>query len=228
MWATGRSCFLRVAQPSVRDAASHKDAGAVPGLLGRSFRDAGLARLNLGVFVLHFILMACFLVVPQLLESIAGVAREQHWQVYLLTLALSVLAMLPLMRTAERGGRPRAMFMLGIALVLVAVAILGFAQQAALVYLGLWLFFTGFNYLEATLPSLVSKTVFFGGKGTALGVYSSCQFLGAFAGGALGGWILQHYSVSALFVLCVALACLWLWVAIPMRLAPLAASEGLE
>jgi MFS family permease len=200
---------------------SHDDAGAVPGLLARSFRDIGLARLNLGVFVLHFILMACFLVVPRLLESTAGIAREQHWQVYLIALALSVVAMLPLMRTAERGGRPQQMFMLGIGLVLVSLVILGFIPRAAFVYFGLWLFFTGFNYLEATLPSLVSKTVFAGGKGTALGIYSSCQFLGAFAGGAGGGWILQQGSITALFLTCIALAVLWLWVARPMRLVPL-------
>jgi predicted MFS family arabinose efflux permease len=208
---------LRVPTPPV-EAMPHNDAGATPRLLLRSFRDAKLARLNLGVFVLHFILMACFLVVPQLLESVAGVSREQHWQIYLAVLALSVVAMVPLMRAAERGGRPQQMFMLGIALVLVALLLLGFVPRAGLLYFALWLFFTGFNYLEATLPSLVSKTVFAGGKGTALGVYSTCQFLGAFAGGAGGGWILQHASTQALFCACAVLAILWLWVAAPMRL----------
>ncbi|MEH6580932.1 MAG: MFS transporter [Halioglobus sp.] len=214
--------IVRVPSPEPTAAVNrHEDAGAEPGLLARSFRDIGLARLNLGVFVLHFILMASFLVVPRLLESTAGVAREQHWQVYLIALVLSVLAMLPLMRTAERGGRPQQMFMLGIGLVLVSLVLLGFMHQAAVVYFALWLFFTGFNYLEATLPSLVSKTVFAGGKGTALGIYSSCQFLGAFAGGAGGGWILQYGSTSALFFTCIALALLWLWVARPMGLVPL-------
>jgi MFS family permease len=158
---------LRVPTPPV-NTANHHVAGAVPGLLGRSFRDVGLARINLGIFVLHFILMSSFLVVPQLLESAAGVAREQHWKIYLLTLVVSVIAMLPLMRTAERGGRPQQMFILAIILVLVAVGMLGFAPGALPVYLSLCLFFTGFNYLEATLPSLVSKAVFEGGKGTAL------------------------------------------------------------
>jgi MFS family permease len=212
--------WLRVPSPP-KTVVNHDDALAVPGLLGRSFRDAGLARLNLGVFVLHFILMACFLVVPQLLESIVGVPREQHWQIYLVALALSVVAMLPLMRAAERGGRPQQMFMLGIALILVAVILLGYVPGAMVVCFALWLFFTGFNYLEATLPSLVSKTVFAGGKGTALGLYSSCQFLGAFAGGAMGGWIMQYYSVTVLFTLCAALAGLWLLVSASMRLVAL-------
>ena len=209
--------FIVPSPPEV--AIKHQDTGAQPGLLGRSFRDLGLARLNLGIFVLHFILMASFLVVPQLLESVAGVDREQHWKVYLVVLALSVVAMVPMMRAAERGGRAQKMFILGIALVLVALLLLVFVPQGFIIYLALWLFFTGFNYLEATLPSLVSKTVFAGGKGTALGIYSSSQFLGAFAGGAGGGWILQQASASVLFSVCAALAVLWIVVAAPMHLS---------
>ena len=197
----------------------HEGTGALPALLGQSVRDMRLMRLNFGVFVLHFVLMASFLVVPQLLESVAGIAKEQHWQVYLIVLALSVIAMAPMMRIAERGGRPQSIFALGIALLLVALALLGFVHQTALVYLGLWLFFTGFNYLEATLPSLVSKTVFAGGKGTALGVYSTCQFLGAFAGGAVGGWVIQHGSASILFYMCLFLLGVWLWSARPANQA---------
>ena len=117
------------------------------------------------------------------------------------------------------------MFMRGIALLLVAVVILGSVPRAGFVYFALWLFFTGFNYLEATLPSLVSKTAFQGGKGTALGVYSTCQFLGAFAGGAAGGWIMQHASVMVLFTVCAVLAVLWLWVAAPMHLVALDSRE---
>ncbi|MEH6591285.1 MAG: MFS transporter [Halioglobus sp.] len=204
-----------VPTPDAAVSAVHDDAGAIPGLLGRSFRDAALARLNFGVFVLHFILMASFLLVPQLLESTAGLAREQHWQAYLAALFFSVLTMVPIMRTAERGGRPREMFYLGIGLLLLSLVILASSSSGIALYLSLWLFFTAFNYLEATLPSLVSKSVFAGGKGTALGIYSSCQFLGAFAGGAVGGWLLQFGSPLWLFTLCIALAAIWFWQAHP-------------
>ena len=84
-----------------------------------------------------------------------------------------------------------------------------------LLILGLWLFFVGFNYLEATLPSLVSKTVFAGGKGTALGVYSTWQFMGAFAGGAAGGWVLQLAGLPGLFGLCIGLVGAWALIALP-------------
>jgi len=179
--------------------------------LANSLRDPSLGRLSFGVFVLHFILMSCFLVVPQLLESVAGVSREYHWQIYLPALALSIIGMVPLMRMAERGGRPREMFLFGIGLVLVSVMVLGFVPGTLALYFGLWIFFVGFNYLEATLPSLVSKTVAAGDKGSALGMYSTCQFLGAFVGGAGGGWVLQYAGVEAVFLLSAAMVALWLY-----------------
>lgn len=190
-------------------AIEHTEVSARLGLLRRSLGDWVLLRLNFGVFVLHFILMASFLVVPGLLEQTFGVDREQHWMVYLPVLLLSLVGMVPLMILAERGGRLRLAFLLGIALVFVAITMLGYASTALLFYAGLWLFFVGFNYLEATLPSLVSKTVFAGGKGSAMGVYSTCQFLGAFAGGAAGGLLLQYFGEFVLIGVCLMLAVAW-------------------
>jgi predicted MFS family arabinose efflux permease len=193
----------------------HGDALARRGLILRTLGDPVLARLDFGVFSLHFILMAAFLVVPGFLEERAGIDRAHHWWVYLPALVLSVVGMLPLMRLAERGGKPRQMFLLGIALLFVGLAGIGFASAPPLFYVALWLFFVGFNYLEATMPSLVSKSVFPGGKGTALGVFSTCQFLGIFAGGAVGGWVLQHAGQPALAGICLALAAIWGALALP-------------
>jgi predicted MFS family arabinose efflux permease len=179
------------------------------GLIWSSLGNPVLLRLNYGVFVLHFILTASFLVVPGFLEQTLGIDREQHWMVYLPVLLLSLAGMVPLMMLAERGGRLRQMFLLGITLVLVSVATLDLVTSSLMFYAGLWLFFVGFNYLEATLPSLLSKTVSADGKGTAMGVYSTCQFLGAFAGGAGGGWLLQHTGAYALTGACLLLAAAW-------------------
>ena len=201
-------------------AVMHSDVGARPKLFGRALRDPALLRLNFGVFSLHFILMACFLVVPGALEQLAGVDRAHHWQVYLPVLVLSVVGMLPLMRIAERGGRPREMFLCGIALLALAIPMLGLASSAMVLYLALWLFFVGFNYLEATLPSQVSKSVFSGGKGTALGIYSTCQFLGTFAGGAGGGWLVQHFGQLSLVGLCLGLALAWWLLMLGAALTP--------
>lgn len=199
---------FRVPQPAVQTPKSNLSPSMRS--LAASMGDPDLLRLSFGVFVLHFILMACFLVVPRLLEVEMGIGRELHWQIYLPTLLLSIVGMLPLMRVAERGGRPQAMFMLGIGLILISVLALGWAAQGVAIYIGLWLFFVGFNYLEATLPSLVSKTAAASDRGSALGVYSSCQFLGAFAGGVVGGWLLQQSGVHAVFGVSAVLAGLWL------------------
>ena len=175
----------------------------------RGLGDTALVRLHFGVFVLHFILVAFFLVVPGIIENSLGVDREHHWMVYLPVLVLSLAGMVPLMILAERGGRLRQMFLLAIALVFVAMATLNYAMATSLLYGGLWLFFVGFNYLEATLPSLLSKTVSAGSKGAAMGVYSTCQFMGAFAGGAGGGWLLDHLGEGMLGSVCLALAAAW-------------------
>jgi len=187
----------------------HEEVGARRELIWRSLGDRDLFRLNFGVFTLHFILVACFLVIPQFLEESAGLDRTRHALVYLPVLLFSIGGMLPLMRFAERGQRPRDAFLLGIGAVACAVAALGLTAVSGLFYAALWLFFVGFNYLEAALPSLVSKTVFAGGRGTAMGVYSTCQFLGAFAGGAVGGWILQYTGKEGLTTTCFLLACGW-------------------
>jgi MFS family permease len=204
--------LLRVPTPIANVSGQSSTASGVSSLI-RSFLDPSLARLNFGVFVLHLILMSCFLIVPQLLEDVAGVPRELHWRIYLPALLLSVVGMLPLLSIAERGGRPQQMFVLGIAVVLVAVLVLSFASSAMMLYLGLWGFFVGFNYLEATLPSLVSKTVAAGDKGSALGMYSTCQFFGAFCGGAGGGWLVQYAGVTTTFIVSAGLVAIWLFVA---------------
>ena len=201
--------IVTVLVPSAPVVSERLVAGANMGVLRRSLQNRVLLRLNFGVFVLHFILTASFLLVPGLLEQSFGVDREQHWKVYLPVLLLSLAGMVPLMVLAERGGRLRMAFLVGIALVFAAVTLLGYASTALLFYVGLCLFFVGFNYLEATLPSLVSKTVIADSKGSAMGVYSTCQFLGAFAGGAAGGVLVQHLGENGLISACLALAGAW-------------------
>lgn len=208
--------------PTPQSKSSGGDALARAGHLSQALRDLGLLRLNVGVFILHFILMACFLMVPAGLEVIVGVDRDHHWQVYLPVLVLSVVAMMPLMILAERKQQMRMAFLIGIFLVPLGIGILGSVGSPALFVFGLWLFFVGFNYLEATLPSLVSKTGFEGGRGTAMGVFSTSQFMGAFFGGAAGGWILQHYHEGGLVLVCVLLGLLW-WIIVHRSSQPLVA-----
>lgn len=195
---------------------TYAEVGARPGLIGLALRNPTLLRLDAGIFTLHFILMASFQVVPGVLETGIGIAREQHWQVYLPAVLLSVLGILPLMRLAEKGGRPHFVFLSSIGLLFLALALLGMVREPWLFYAALWLFFVGFNYMEAVLPSMVSKAVDPAGKGTALGIFSTAQFLGIFAGGASGGWVLQQYGVAGITELCLGVVALWFLIALPV------------
>ena len=157
----------------------------------------------------------------------AGLEGDHHWKVYLPALALSIAGMVPMMIMAERHGRLRGMFLVAISLLAVSTLVLASSEVALAVYLAMWLFFVGFNYLEATLPSLVSKVVFPGGKGTALGIYATCQFLGAFAGGAVGGWLLKYSGPASLVMACLLLAGFWLLLFLPsnsVAVAPVTAA----
>ena len=71
--------------------------------------------------------------------------------------------------------------------------------------------------LEASLPSLISKIAPVGAKGTAIGVYSSTQFFGAFVGASVGGYLYQHYGILALYSFCGLLIALWLLLAATMK-----------
>ncbi|PID54963.1 MAG: MFS transporter [Gammaproteobacteria bacterium] len=205
------------------------DAPEIPQLsdggMTRALLNPALLRLDFGVFILHLLLMAVFLLVPTMLEQSAGLVRESHWKVYLAVMLLSIVGIVPMMRVAERGGKSRAVFLLAISLLLPALLLLAcvwqFAELGAVaVYVALWLFFVGFNFLEASMPSLVSKVAGQSRRGAAMGAFSTSQFLGAFCGGALGGLILQLYGAFAVLMSALSLVLVWLVVARTMQLAP--------
>ena len=180
-------------------------------------RDRQLMRLNYGIFALHSILMALFVVVPFALQ--AHLPSGSHWRVYLPVMLGAIVLMLPPMLLAERRGLQKPVFVGAVSVLIGSLALLMFAggRLSALV-LGLLVFFTAFNLLEATLPSLISKRAPAGAKGTAIGIYGSVQFIGTFAGAASGGWLSQHYGTPAVFGFCGALAVVWLLLAFGMRI----------
>ncbi|MFV8818487.1 MFS transporter [Haliea sp. E17] len=213
--------LTRVPTPETR--ARDGAVGVRSGLLRRCLTDRALGRMNFAVFALHFTLTSLFLVVPGALSDVAGLDRSVHWLVYLPALLLSVAGMVPMMIQAERRGRLHGMFLLAIGLLLLAVPLIIFAPAALPLYLGVLLFFIGFNYMEATLPSLVSKLVSAEGKGTALGIFSTCQFFGTFCGGALGGWLLGRGGPLLLAACCGGLAVAWLLLFLPGGAVPVPA-----
>ncbi|WP_045477146.1 MFS transporter [Serpentinimonas barnesii] len=188
--------------------------------------DARLARLNVGVFVLHAVQLACWVALPALLLQ-AGLAAHLHGWVYLVAVLAAFVVMGALLFRLERRGFLRAVFLFAIGLIVLAQLGLWWASAAAApnwmwLFLCLLVFFIGFNTLEASQPSLVSKMASAEQRGAALGVYNTLQSLGFFTGGALGGAVLALWGPSGLFLACAALALLWLLVAWRMPALPAA------
>ena len=189
------------------------------GRLADVLAHADLMRLNLGVFVLHAVQLAMWVAVPSLLVQ-AGLGKAQHWQVYLPAVVLSFL-FLGVVFVLERRGHLKKVFLLSIGLiVLVQAALLlqslgtpGLGGLAAL----LWVFFCGFNALEATQPSLASRIAPQAMRGTALGVYNTFQSLGFFAGALAGSWLVKSWGSPALFLCCGVAMLVWLMVAWSMQ-----------
>jgi MFS family permease len=199
--------------------------------LRRVILDADLMRLNLGIFMLHMMQMAMFVVLPHALVHHGGLAAADHWMVYLPAVLVSFVVMVPAIIAAERKDKMRPVFRAAVALlVVVQLGLLFFGQ--GLWTLGLWLllFFVAFNILEASLPSLVSRSAPAGARGAALGVYNTTQAMGLFVGGALGGYIAQHFGDNAVFAACAGLAVVWTGVAatmnFPQRRTPSAAAPN--
>jgi MFS family permease len=179
--------------------------------VGQALRHPQLLRLDLSIFILHFVLMASFVVVPLMLSAQMSSGVSNHWKVYLPVLLLSMLAVSPFILMAEKKHKIKQVLVSAIAVL--ALAQLGFSQLGSsftgLVFV-LWLFFTAFNLLEAMLPSLVSKIAPAAHKGTAMGAYSTAQFLGVFFGGLAGGWVAGEWGSHSVFLLNAGLALVWL------------------
>ena len=179
-----------------------------------------LLRLNAGIFVLHVVLYAMFVVVPPLVVQ-AGLALPDHWKLYLPVVLASFVVMIPPILYADRRNRAKPVMVAAIAVLVVVEAGLGVADAGiALLALLMLAFFGAFNILEALLPSLVSRLAPRQGRGVAIGVYNTTQTLGVFFGGVLGGWVAKHYGSGAVFGLCAVLSALWLVLAGGMRPAP--------
>lgn len=192
--------------------------------------DPDLLRLNLGIGTLHMIQMAMFVVLPHALVSYGGLPAAEHWKVYLPAVLVSFVVMVPAIIAAEKKDKMRPVFLAAVALlVFVQVGLFLFGQSLWLLAFWLLLFFVAFNVLEATLPSLVSRTAPPAAKGAALGVYNTTQAIGLFIGGALGGYVAQNFGDNAVFAAATGLAILWLVVAssmnFPQRRAVAAAAQ---
>jgi MFS family permease len=190
------------------------------GTLREGVLDPQLLRLNAGIFILHIVLYAMFVVVPPMVVR-AGLELQDHWKLYLPVVLVSFVLMVPAVLYADRRNSPKPVLVGAVALLVGAEALFGaiggsLAGLAAL----LLAFFVAFNVLEALLPSLVSRLAPAEGRGIAIGVYNTTQTLGVFFGGIVGGWVANYYGTTAVFGVCTALVVLWLLLALGMRPVP--------
>jgi hypothetical protein len=180
-----------------------------------------LLRLNFGIFTLHMVQMAMFVVVPGLLITTGALPLASHWKVYLPAILLSFVLMVPAIIYAEKHNQTQRVFVMAISLLLATLVMLWLgAGRFDVVAGGLVSFFVAFNILEAMLPSMISRIAPPRAKGAALGVYNTTQALGLFVGGALGGWLAKNHDAAAVFIGGAGVVACWLVAAATMSAFP--------
>ncbi|MDM5114363.1 MFS transporter [Aeromonas salmonicida] len=212
----------------------NRESSMVRGGMRTVLTNPRLLKLNLGILCVHTLLMSSFVALPPLLEQ-AGLPRDSQWQAYLVTMLVAFVSVVPFIIYAEKHRQMKRVFQICVLVMLIAEVVL---WQAGLqlwgLLAGLQLFFIGFNVMEALLPSLISKESPPGYKGTAMGVYSTSQFIGVALGGSLGGLFYSLGGGALVFGCCTLLALIWLGVSLTMQEPPYVSSlrivlpEGVE
>jgi predicted MFS family arabinose efflux permease len=204
--------------PTPKKIVFHRDTETDPGQFFHLLRNKELLRLNLGIFVTHAILTATFIVIPVVLLHTAHLAESRQWMIYLPVLILAFIAMIPFIILAETKRKMKQVFLGAITcLSLSQLFLWPWHSSAFEIAVILFIFFTAFTLLEASLPSLVAKLAPVGQKGTAMGIYSSSQFSGIFFGGLVGGIVYRHFHFDGVFIFCAILGFIWLFVASKMQ-----------
>ncbi|WP_417617779.1 MFS transporter [Oceanisphaera sp.] len=194
-----------------------RDVTAAPELFGRLLKDKQLLRLDFGILLLHLTLTAVFVAFPLTLLD-AGLAAEHHWWLYLPALLLSFVLIVPVLIVGARRNLNKQLFQASILVMMVALILMAAGKDSiAVLALAMVLYFTAFNFMEASLPAFLSMLAPAGAKGTAMGIYSTSQFFGAFLGGVLGGLLFQQLGGAGVFLLVAACMAVWFWLAAGMR-----------
>ncbi|WBM69826.1 MFS transporter [Buttiauxella sp. WJP83] len=225
------SCGILITLLVVPNTKSHvlnRESGMVKGCFSKVLAEPKLLKLNFGIMCLHIMLMSTFVALPGQLEQ-AGFPASEHWKVYLCTMLISFVSVVPFIIYAEVKRRMKRVFVGCVALLLIAEIVLwGSGPHFWELVLGVQLFFLAFNLMEAILPSLISKESPAGYKGTAMGIYSTSQFLGVAIGGSFGGWIDGLFDSQTVFLAGALLAMVWLLVSSTMTEPPYVASLRIE
>ncbi len=217
LMSVGAMILLYTLVPTPSQQVRSRDARAFVHQLKDVVMDKQLLRLSYGIFALHAVLVGTFVAIPVALLQ-AGMAQVDHWQVYLPVMLIAFVCMVPFIIIAEKRKKMKEVLMLAVALLMLGTAWMAFSLNSLSGLIGaLWLFFLAFNILEASLPSLISKFAPAGYKGSAMGLYSTSQFLGAFVGGFLGGYMSEHVSLAGVFWGLMPLLLIWFGLVITMN-----------
>ena len=175
------------------------------------FVNPSLLKLDISIFSSHLILMANFVIIPITLRDSMQITPALHWQIYLSAIFLSLFIMAPFIIFGERLKKEKLFLIISILLIMLSqIGLALFSLEISFIIIFLILFFGPFNYLEALLPSLVSKTSDKPTRGAALGVYSTSQFIGIFIGGLAGGFCHQQFGLMSVHLFCLFITILWL------------------
>ncbi|MEZ2602152.1 MFS transporter [Kluyvera intermedia] len=203
--------------PDSKNHVLNRESGMVKGCFSKVLMEPRLLKLNFGIMCLHILLMSTFVALPGQLEA-AGFPAAEHWKIYLVTMLVSFISVVPFIIYAEVKRRMKRVFVLCISLLLIAEIVLwGSGNSFWELVIGVQIFFLAFNLMEALLPSLISKESPAGYKGTAMGIYSTSQFLGVAIGGSLGGWVDGLFDSQTVFLAGALLATVWLLVSMTMQ-----------
>jgi MFS family permease len=199
----------------------HSDASAAPAKLNAVLKNTQLLRHNFGIFALHAAQMAMFVVVPIAITQSSELNVNQHWTIYLPILLGSFVLMIPAIIYAEKQAKMKQVFVGAILLMLIAQLVFAFSIHLFIgIIVSLSLYFVAFNILEASLPSIISKIAPAASKGTAIGVYNTCQSLGVFVGGIVGGLLSHQLGFASVFIFCSVMMLIWLILAFSMQAPP--------
>tara|TARA_R100000306_G_C4382247_1_gene146204 strand:- start:12096 stop:13463 length:1368 start_codon:yes stop_codon:yes gene_type:complete len=219
--ALGMLLVMRMPTIIIQRHRTSRDVAFIKDDLRKVLKDPALLRLDVSVLLLHLSLTMLFVSLPMVLKNQWALPVEDHGWVYLGLMAIGFALMVPGLIYAEKQRQLPLVFRVAVLTLIVGMLVLGLFQASVLIScIALALFFAGFNFMEASLPSMLSRLAPAGQRGTAMGVFASCQFGGAFLGGVLGGVLLNTGRPELAFYAISALACVWFLFTLGMKNPP--------
>ncbi|MXP56240.1 MFS transporter [Pantoea sp. Mhis] len=203
--------------PDSHESILNRETHIVKSSIRAVLTNSKLLKLNISIFYLHILLISIFIVLPGQFETL-GLAMSEQWKIYLFTMLVSFIFVIPCIIYAEIMHRMKIVFISCILLIsLTEIILWRMSNRFHILILCVQLFFFAFNLLEAILPSLISKESPVGYKGTAMGVYSTSQFLGSAIGGSMGGWVYEHFNAQILFLVSALISISWFFISLSIK-----------